>query len=115
MRQFEIEKDKIKARLHNAKTRIHISLDIWTSPSNKPILGVVAHYIAEDRILEKSVLAMREIEGAHDGENIALVVMKVISDWRIEDKMGYMVMDNATNNDTMMRFISKGKHCSSNS
>jgi hypothetical protein len=80
IRRFEIEKSRIKIRLRNAKTRIHISLDIWTSPNNKPILGVVAHYIAADRVLQRSVLAMREIEGAHDGANLAPVVMDVISD-----------------------------------
>ena len=108
IRQFEIEKGHIKIRLQNAKTRIHLSLDIWTSPNNKPILGVVAHYIAADGILEQSVLAMREIEGTHDGENLAPVVMDVIGDWGVEHQLGYIVMDNATNNDTMIRHISKG-------
>jgi hypothetical protein len=80
MRQFEIEKEKIKVHLQNTKTKIHLSLDIWTSPNNKPILGFVAHYISDSGVLKQVVLAMKEIEGNHKGENIALVVMGVIKD-----------------------------------
>jgi len=80
LRQFEIEKEKIKLQLENAKTKIHLSLDIWTSPSNKLILGVVAHYISNSGVLEQVVLAMKEIEGNHKGENLAPVLMDVIRD-----------------------------------
>jgi hypothetical protein len=101
-RQFEIEKGKIKIRLQNAKTVIHLSLDIWTSPSNKPIFGIIAHYISENGALEQVVLAMKEIEGNHKGENLAPVLMEVIRDWGIARKLGYIVIDNASNNDTMV-------------
>jgi hypothetical protein len=52
---------------------------------------------------------VKEIEGNHQGENLAPLVMEVIKDWEIAEKLGYFVMDNASNNDTMMRWISKGK------
>jgi hypothetical protein len=80
IQQFEIEKGRIRIRLQNSKTKIHLSLDIWTSPNNKPILGVVAHYISESGALEHVVLAMKEIEGSHIGENLAPVVIEVIKD-----------------------------------
>jgi hypothetical protein len=109
LRQFKIEKDKIRSQLANTKTKIHLSLDIWTSPNNKPILGVIAHYISSAGILEQVVLAMKEIEGNHKGENLAPVLIEVIRDWEIAQKLGYMVMDNASNNDTMMQALSIGK------
>jgi hypothetical protein len=34
--------------------------------------------------------------------------MEVIRDWEIAYKLGYLVMDNASNNDTMMQYISEG-------
>jgi hypothetical protein len=108
LRQFKIEKERIKATLRNSKTKIHLSLDIWTSPSNKPILGVVAHYISSSGGLEHTILAMEEIEGDHKGKNLAPVLMEVISDWEIALKLGYIVMDNASNNDTMMTALSTG-------
>jgi hypothetical protein len=106
MRQFEIEKEKVKSRLQNAKTKIHLSLDIWTSPSNKPIFGIIAHYISDSRALEQVVLAMKEIKGNHKGENLALVLIDVICNWEIAVMLSYIVMDNASNNDTMMQSLS---------
>jgi hypothetical protein len=106
LRQFKIEKDKIVLQLENAKSKVYLSLDIWTSPSNKPILGVVTYYISNSGVLEQVVLAMKEIENNHKGENLALVLLEVIRDWGIACKLGYMVMDNTSNNDTIMQALS---------
>ena len=35
--------------------------------------------------------------------------MEVIQEWGIASKLGYMQMDNAPNNDTMMKHVSIGK------
>ena len=83
-----------------------MSLDIWTSPNSKPILSVIAHYISDLGVLEHVVLAMKEIESNHKGENLALVLMDVIFNWEIAVMLGYIVMDNASNNDTMMQSLS---------
>ena len=109
MRQFKNEKAVAKIRLQKARSKIHISLDIWTSTNNKGIMGITAVYIEEEGQLDHTVLAVKEIEGNHQGENLAPLVMEVIKDWEIAEKLGYFVMDNASNNDTMMRWISKGK------
>jgi hypothetical protein len=103
MRQFKNEKVTVRMHLQKAQTKIHISLNIWTSTNNKAIMGITAVYIREDGELEHTVLAVKEIEGNHKGENLAPIVMEVIEDWQIADKLGYFVMDNASNNDTMMR------------
>jgi hypothetical protein len=48
MRQFKNEKAVVKIRLQKARSKIHISLDIWISTSNKGIMGITAVYIEED-------------------------------------------------------------------
>jgi hypothetical protein len=109
LRQFDIERKRIKQRLQNARTKIHISCDLWTSPNTLAIFGIVAHYISEDNVLESSVLAIKEVDGAHEGNNLANIVMEVIKDWGFATKLGYFVMDNASNNDSMMRKLALGK------
>jgi hypothetical protein len=109
LRQFNIEKERVKARVQSTRTRIHLSCDIWTSPSSLPILGVIPHYISEDNTLEHTVLGMKEIIGLHDGENVSKVIYRILADWGIVSKLGWMRMDNATNNDTMIRYISQSK------
>jgi hypothetical protein len=48
---------------------------------------------------------LREIQGSHDGENIAPIVEEVLEEWGIISKLGYLQMDNASNNDTMIRAL----------
>ena len=52
---------------------------------------------------------MKEIEGDYKGKNLAPVIIEVINDWKLASKLGYIVMDNAPNNDTMMKALSTGK------
>jgi hypothetical protein len=58
-------------------------LDIWTSPNNKPILGIIAYYISSLGALEYIILAIKEIEGNYKGENLAPVLIDIISNWQI--------------------------------
>ena len=79
MRQFKNEKVTVRMRLQKVQTKIHISLDIWTSTNNKAIMGITAVYIREDGELEHTVLAVKEIEGNHEGENLVPVI-EIIED-----------------------------------
>jgi hypothetical protein len=109
LRQYSHEKEKIQACLWSACTRIHLSLDLWTSPNHLAILGVTATFISEKSTLESFVLALRQVKGDHSGENISKYVMEVIQEWGIVSKLGYIQMDNAPNNDTMMKHVSISK------
>ncbi|KJZ73349.1 hypothetical protein HIM_07353 [Hirsutella minnesotensis 3608] len=108
MRQYEGQKEKVKQRIQSAKSKIHISCDLWTSPNSLAILGVVAHYVAEDSQLEHHVLALKDIDSEHDGYHLATAILEVVDDWGFASNLGYFVMDNAGNNDTMMRSLSLG-------
>ena len=59
--------------------------------------------------MEHIILAIKEIEGNYKRENLAPVLIDVISNWQIAQKLGYIVMDNASNNDTIMQALSIGK------
>ena len=102
LRQFSSMKESMKSRLQSAHTDIHISCDLWTSPNCLPIFGVVAQYISEDGILETTTLAMVDIQGPYTGENLSKYIRDIIEDWAIASKLGFMQMDNASNNDTLI-------------
>jgi hypothetical protein len=40
-------------------------------------------------ILETAVLALKVVEGAHEGENLSKYVIEVIIEWGIASKLGY--------------------------
>jgi len=43
--------------------------------------------------------------GAHTGANIATVLVDVFEKYDICEKLGYMMLDNATNNDTAIESL----------
>ena len=107
MNQFAIEKEAMRHQIQASRSCIHLSLDSWTSRNHLPILGVIGHTIVDGQ-LQEYVLALREIQGRHTGENLAPMVLDILQDYGISHKLGYIQMDNATNNDTLMAALSSG-------
>ena len=85
---FETAKATIKERLSLARSRIHISYNLWTSPNHKAMIAIVAHWTAEDYDVKSALLAIREVRGEHSGENIANVVYPVLKEYDIHSKFG---------------------------
>lgn len=59
--------------------------------------------------MESAVLAMEEIQGSHEGDNVAPIVEGILGDG-ILSKLGYIQMDNASNNDTMIKALGRSKY-----
>lgn len=47
------------------------------------------------------------MSGLYTGENIPAAVESVIQQYDLREKLGYFVLDNASNNDTAMEHIQK--------
>ena len=58
--------------------------------------------------VQEYVLALRVIQERYTGENQAPIVLEILQDYGIAYKLGYIQMDNATNNDTLMAALSSG-------
>ena len=108
IRQKDSQKERIIQKLHNARSIIHLSVDAGQSPNNHALLAIVAHYISEEGLLETSVLAVKEIDGAHNGPNMAGYVIEAIREYGIASKLGYFMGDNASSNDTLLGALSTG-------
>lgn len=107
VKYFEIAKATVVERLSLARSRIHLSYDLWTSPNHKAMIAIVAHWTSEDYKVITALLAIREVHGGHTGENIANVVYPVLKEYNIHDRFGYYVGDNATNNDTSLEWLTQ--------
>ena len=106
MRAYEAEKQHVQQALQSAQSKIHFTVDLWTSTNSKALVGIIGHYFADNGDLCQSVLALRELDGQHTGENQSQLIMKVIEEYGIASKVGYFMMDNAENNETMIRSLS---------
>jgi hypothetical protein len=105
---YEEAKSKVRELLAGALTSIHLSIDAWTTPQlTMAILGIVAHFVGADRKLYGVVIGFEELDGPHSGMNMAEYVYKVVEDYGITNSLGYLVMDNATSNDTLVHALEK--------
>ena len=91
--------------MQTALTKIHLSPDGWSSANNLPILGVTVHFISTDNVLQHLTIGMPELYGEHSSENMAETLLKLLDEYGIYDKIGYIMADNASSNDTMIRAL----------
>ena len=47
-------------------------------------------------------MAIKEVEKEHSSENIARYLLKVIKDYEIKKNLGYIIIDNALDNNTII-------------
>jgi hypothetical protein len=107
MKCFETAKFTLRKNLDTARSKIHISFDLWTSPNYKAIIAVVRHWTNNDYKVETGLLGMKEITGAHKGQFISPVLHQVVKDFGIENNLGYFMTDNASNNDVALRYLER--------
>jgi hypothetical protein len=61
---------------------------------------LVAHYVDSDWVLQCRVLNFVELDPPHTSLVIAHVVFECLVEWKIEDKVMTLTLDNASKNDT---------------
>ena len=103
---FQHAKMLVKENLAMARSEIHYSFDLWTSPNCKAMLAIIGHWTAADSSLKTVLLGIREIHGRHTGSNIGSVLLPLFDELDIIGKLGYSVTDNAPNNDTALETLS---------
>jgi len=56
------------------------------------------------------MLVLKDIIRDHTGEHLVTAILKVLSDsnWQLLRNLGYFIIDNVSNNNTMIRAIQRG-------
>ena len=105
---YMTHKNILRKKLQSAISKIHLTADVWTSPNCKSFLGICAHFVDDEtKRLCQAILALPEVEEGHGGEQQAGVLLPVLEDYGIVDKIGYVTGDNHGSNDKLCHFISK--------
>lgn len=108
IQQYHTRQKTLLLELSLVTQKIHLSIDLW-SGGGFAYIGVIAHYFDQHSQPKAPVLIFCEMKGSHTGENQAGYVMKAIVDFGITSKLGYFMLDNASNNDTLMSHLQKGR------
>ncbi|KJZ68710.1 hypothetical protein HIM_11901 [Hirsutella minnesotensis 3608] len=93
--------------LQKARSLVHFTFDGWTSRQNASFLGLNAHFIDQGFKQWRLLLALPALETRHTGEALADEVADTISAFSLQDRIGYLTLDNASNNDTAMDALSR--------
>lgn len=102
---WQSQQDIVRKKVQSALSSIHLSLDIWTSPNRLLLLGVCAHFVDRSREKHsKALLALREVMN-HSGDEQFATLLPVLQDYGIVRRLGAIVCDNASSNDTLCRAI----------
>ena len=105
MREFKKQKRLLREDLREARSNIHLSFNLWTSPNYFAIIAIVAHYIDRDGARQTKLLALRQLKGEHSSANIAQVVLNIVSKYRIGSRIRYFVLNNALSNNIAVDLI----------
>jgi hypothetical protein len=99
---YKTKKDRVKQELSDALSKIHLGFDLWTSPNRHAVMAVTAHFLDRQGKHQSRLLALRRQLGCHSGENLAVTLGQVVREWKIEDRVGTVISDNASSNDTCL-------------
>jgi len=100
---FLSSKDLVRKRLQLAMSKIHFSLDLWTSPNKNQFLAICAHFVDPNgKKLQKALLGLRTVI-THGGAEQATLLISTLHDYGIVAKIGYIMGDNHGSNDTLCR------------
>lgn len=105
MLEFHRQKALLRTMLRSAISDFNLSFDLWTSDNNLSLIAVVAHFISAELKPQHVLLGMKEVLGSHSGENIGATVLEVIRDYQIQDRIGWIMLDNAYSNDTAVSYL----------
>ncbi|OBS17263.1 hypothetical protein FPOA_26610 [Fusarium poae] len=79
----------LRTKLQSAKSKVHVSMDAWTSEEGTNYLAVVAHFLDERHKLQTALLDLPPLKGPHSGENIAKVLSTVIDFYDVSPIIGF--------------------------
>jgi hypothetical protein len=91
--------------LSSGFSKIHISLDIWTSRSLLSLCGIITYFINDKGRYRSFLLSIPELTSRHTGNNIANGVAAIITEFNISNKLRYFILDNASNNNTYIQAL----------
>ncbi|KID81807.1 Ribonuclease H-like protein [Metarhizium guizhouense ARSEF 977] len=106
-RSYVLHRENIKAQLQAAKSQVHFSIDLWSSPHRKAFLGICGQWVDEHYELREALLGLPNIQHSHSGETMSRHLLDTIRDFNLAGNIGYFTSDNATSNNTCLRALSE--------
>src|ERR1700712_551084 len=80
---FTLYASELREQLTAARSLVHLSTDLWTSPHRHALLAVCAHWVDKDHKLQKILLGLPECRYSHSGKSQAALIADVLRKYAI--------------------------------
>lgn len=101
---YDSEREVLRKSLRSV-SHISLTCDLWTSNQNLCYMSLVAHYIDKNWVMQCRVLNFIELDPPHSGDVIARAVFDCVAEWKLEDKIITLTLDNASSNTAAIRSL----------
>uniref|UniRef100_A0A803M605 Uncharacterized protein n=1 Tax=Chenopodium quinoa TaxID=63459 RepID=A0A803M605_CHEQI len=103
LKAYVLERDKLKDLLSNVLGRICLTTDNWKSNHTRQhFICVTSHFVDDSWKLRKKILRFRALAPPYDGVSIANEICMFLCQWKLDDRILSITVDNATYNDPMI-------------
>ena len=106
MKVYKEEKVNLYKMLERNSSKVSITTDLWTSDhQNLGYCCVSCHFLDDDWVLHKKIIAFYHIESPYTGEALGEWLKTCILEWNLDKKLYTVVVDNASNNEPMVNIL----------
>lgn len=102
LNHFNAMRTAVFKTLGEVTSKFSLTIDGWTSISNRSYYGITMHFIDDEWKLQSLPLDFIPSNGLHTGKDIASLVLDVLDQFEIKSKIQGITMDNAAANSTFM-------------
>jgi hypothetical protein len=85
--------------------KLSVALDCWTSPFQQAFMAVTGYFLDQDWNYREILLGFEPLHGTHSGVNLSSVLLGILQQHQIVDRVLAITTDNASNNNTLMSSI----------
>jgi hypothetical protein len=105
VKKFQEQKQILQDVFRSANSRICLTMDMWTSNQTIGYMCITCHLLDDDWKLHKRIVKFCFMRTPHTGVAMFNEILKFIQEWNIEDKLFAITLDNASNNNAMVKLL----------
>ncbi|KAF4612560.1 hypothetical protein D9613_012719 [Agrocybe pediades] len=110
--------ETLRNEMQESLGKISFTMDLWSDPNLVPYMASTAHWIHATQVtrmgrleynleLRTDLIGFQCVPGRHTGEHLATAFICMVERLKIIPKIGWITMDNATNNDKFCEVLSR--------
>jgi hypothetical protein len=105
LRELVRENQKSILQTLPSSAKLSLALDCWTSPFKQSFMAITGYFIDKDWEYREVLLGFEHLHGAHSGANLSKVVLDLLQEHQITDRVLSVTTDNASNNKTLIESV----------